>query len=151
MPFDQMSDVSHRLQTAVGRPPEPAVPERFGLFQGRSMPESPKFLLHGPGPTHLQIQGTKGFKAISLELGQVFLRVQPQIFGAFQLRSPSLPGFPEPLSWTTSLYLDMHHLQAEFQIIPLLRDPLYPREKWGVSSVFCQAGALEPPQPNIQF
>ncbi len=56
MALDQMSDFLHRLQSAVGRPPEPAFLKRLGLLQGRRMPESPKFLLHGPGPAHFQIQ-----------------------------------------------------------------------------------------------
>lgn len=53
MALDQMSDLSDRFQSAVSRPSEPAFPERLGLLQVRRMPESPKFLLHGPGLAHL--------------------------------------------------------------------------------------------------
>ena len=62
MALDQMSDVLHRLQSAVDRPPEPAFPERLGLFPGGVLPESPKFLLHGPSPAHFRFRARRASK-----------------------------------------------------------------------------------------
>ena len=107
MTLDQVGNIPHGLEPTVGRPPEPAFPERFGLLRGRGLPKSPKLLLHGPGSTNFQIQGTKGFEAGSLGLWQVFFRIQPEVFGAFQLRDPSIPDFP--LAHGVHRLADMSH------------------------------------------
>ena len=91
--LDQVSHRSHRLQAAVGGSPEPAFLEGFGFLKGDRLPKRPKLLLHGPGPTDFQVQGTKGLETASLGLQQVLLRIQPEILGAFR---PSLPGLLLP-------------------------------------------------------
>ena len=42
MTLDQVGNIPHGLEPTVGRPPEPAFPERFGLLRGRGLPKSPK-------------------------------------------------------------------------------------------------------------
>ena len=96
MALDQMGNLPHRLEAAMGGPPEPAFPEVPGRPERRRIPEVPEIFLHGPSPSHLQVQGTKRFKSFPLGFGKILPRVQPQIFGSFQLRGRSFPGFPFP-------------------------------------------------------
>ncbi len=96
MPLDQVGDLSHGFQSAMSSPPEPAFPEGLGFPDRRETPEGPEIFLHGPGPSDLQVQGAQGVKSVLLRFGKILLRIQPQIFGPFQLRDFSVPGFPLP-------------------------------------------------------
>lgn len=57
MATNQMSDLSHGFEATVGGPSKPALPEGSGFLQGRSLPQGPKLLFHGPSSSDFQVQG----------------------------------------------------------------------------------------------
>ena len=73
MPLDQVGDLSHRFQAAMGGPPVPAIPEGSGFPDRRETLEGPEIFLHGLGPSHLQVQGAQSVKSVLLRFGKILL------------------------------------------------------------------------------
>lgn len=76
---DQLGHLGHRLEPAVGGPPEPAGEEPLGRTEVRVVAELAEPFLEGPGPGDLEIAPLEAPEGGSLLRGHVLRADEPEV------------------------------------------------------------------------